>query len=158
MCCATVGWTCLCCCCCCVVSTKRSSATPHQSSCFHHYLFPSSHCYLHRCPRVVVTLRHGAGGCKQLAWLGCLSIMRDGAENSHRSTVCVLLVLYSEHQAQLLPAPPPHTTVHRKGFCCYHNSWRTDRRSRRSRLNKTQSHTSRSLTFLSAVGSCDRYG
>ena len=25
--------------------------------------------------------------------------------------VCVIGVLYSEHQAQLLPAPPPHTTV-----------------------------------------------
>ena len=25
--------------------------------------------------------------------------------------VCVIGVLYSEHQAQLLPAPPPHTNV-----------------------------------------------
>ena len=70
--------------------------------------------------------------------------------------VCVIGVLYSEHQAQLLPAPPPHTTFHHQGFSFYHSSWRTDRRSRRSRLNKNTISSKLDTRLSLGLGSCGR--
>ena len=154
LCCATISWT---------LFVLLLLCSEHQAQLLHSTpsiplstTIPSSHsCCLHRCQRVGITLCHGAGECRvQTVGLAWKSIMRDRAENSHYSTVRMLLV-------RCAPCAACTTTTHhwppQGGFTFCHSSWRTvvawcasfsvPPDGRRSSLNKTQAHQSRHSPF-----------